>query len=213
MGETRFVPVVLLDLDGSLVDSVYEHVIAWAEAFRVRGYEVPAWRIHAGIGMGGSRLVPWVLGRHVDDADEIADDHRRRFLDHADGLRPTRGALTLLDDLERRGVRYIIATSAEAEVRKALLEVLGRDDLPAVDADAVSSSKPAPDLLLATCAELGADPGEATLVGDSPWDAEAAHRIGIRTIGLRCGGFSDHQLLAAGAHAVADDPGSLVGRL
>lgn len=213
MGDTRFQPVVLLDLDGTLVDSVYGHVIAWADAFHVHGYDVSMWRIHAAIGMGGSRLVPWVLGRHVPDAEDIVEDHRQRFLDRAGALRPTRGAAALLDDLDRRKIPYEIATSAEAEVRKALLDVLGRDDLPSVDADDVGASKPAPDLLLATCADLGAAPRAATLVGDSPWDAEAASRVGIRTIGLRCGGFSDDALLRAGAQAVVDDPGALVARL
>lgn len=206
-------PGVLLDLDGTLVDSVYLHVVAWSDAFAARGYDVPMWRIHAGIGMGGSRLVPWVLGRHVDDADDISDDHRRRFLDRADQLRATRGATELLDDLERREVAFQIATSAEAEVREALLAGLGRTDLPSADADDVNSSKPAPDLLLSTCADLGVEPADATLVGDSPWDAEAARRVGVRTIAVRCGGFGDDRLRAGGADAVVDDPGSLVGRL
>lgn len=206
-------PGVLLDLDGTLVDSVYQHVIAWSEAFAARGYEVPAWRIHAGIGMGGSRLVPWVLGRHVDDTDDISDDHRRRFLDQADQLRATHGATELIGDLERREVAFQIATSAEAEVREALLGALGRTDLSSADADDVGSSKPAPDLLLATCADLAVEPADATLVGDSPWDAEAARRVGIRTIAVRCGGFGDDRLRSAGADDVVDDPGALVGRL
>lgn len=213
MDTDAYQPGVLLDLDGTLVDSVFEHVVTWGEAFRTRGYDVPLWRIHAGIGMGGSRLVPWVLGRHVEDADELSDDHRLRFLDRAHELRPTRGAVELLDDLEHRKVPFQIATSAEADVREALLDALGRTDLPSADADDVGSSKPAPDLLLATCADLGIEPAHATLVGDSPWDAEAARRVGIRTIAVRCGGFGDGRLLAAGADAVVDDPGALVGRL
>lgn len=213
MDPDAYKPGVLLDLDGTLVDSVYQHVVAWSEALAGHGYEVPAWRIHAGIGMGGSRLVPWLLGRHVDDADELSDDHRRRFLDHAEQLRPTRGAPALVDDLERREIAFRIATSAESEVREVLLAALGRKDLPSADADDVGSSKPAPDLLLATCTDLGVEPEDATLVGDSPWDAEAARRVGIRTIAVRCGGFGDDRLLFAGAEDVVDDPGALVGRL
>lgn len=213
MDSTHYAPAVLIDLDGTLVDSVFVHVVAWAEAFAARGYDVPQWRIHAGIGMGGKRLVPWLLGRHVDDADDIADDHRRRFLDRAEQLRATRGAGELLDDLERREVAYQVATSAEAEVREALLTTLGRKDLPTADADDVGSPKPAPDLLLAACAQLGAEPTQATLVGDSPWDAEAATKVGIRCLAVRCGGFGDDRLQHGGAFAVVDDPGALVGRL
>lgn len=213
MKPNEYAPTVLLDLDGTLIDSVFQHVVAWSDAFKARGYEVAQWRIHMGIGMGGSRLVPWLLGRHVPDAEDLSDDHRRRFLDRADQLSATAGARELLDDLERREVAYLVATSAEAEVRAALLAALGREDLRTADADDVGSSKPAPDLLLTACAELGADPAHATLVGDSPWDAEAARRVGLRTIAVRCGGFGDGRLLSAGADAVVDDPGSLVGRL
>jgi HAD superfamily hydrolase (TIGR01509 family) len=204
---------VLLDLDGTLVDSVFHHVIAWDTALRDRGYEVPLWRIHAGIGMGSARLLPWLLGRHVHDAEELSDDHERRFLELANTLRPTPGALQLVEDLEVREVPYRVATSARQAVRDALLAALGRKDLPGLDADDVDEPKPAPDLLLAACDELGADPPSVTLVGDSPWDAEAARRIGMRTLAVRCGGFGDDRLLHAGADDVVDAPRDLVGRL
>ncbi|MFA9444599.1 HAD family hydrolase [Egicoccus sp. AB-alg6-2] len=204
---------VLLDLDGTLVDSVYQHVVAWHEAFAAAGYDVPQWRIHAGIGMGSDRIVPWLLGRHVDDADDLADDHKRRFLDRVDTLRRTDGALDLLDDLEQRGVPFIISTSAGTDERKALLAVLGREDLPFTDADGVESSKPAPDLLLASCTEAGIDPAQAIMIGDAPWDALAAGRAGIDAIAVRCGGFGDDDLRAAGAKRVVDAPRDLVGQL
>jgi HAD superfamily hydrolase (TIGR01509 family) len=206
-------PAVLLDLDGTLVDSVYAHVVAWDRALAEAGHEVPLWRIHGAIGMGSDRLLPWLLGRHTDDADELSAAHTKRFLDHAARLRPTPGALDLLDDLERREVPFRIATSAGADERRALLDALGRDDLPSADADEVEAPKPAPDLLLATCAQLHADPAHTTLVGDSPWDAEAADQVGMRTIAVRCGGFADQVLLGAGAVDVVDDPRALVGRL
>lgn len=204
---------VLLDLDGTLVDSVFQHVVAWDAALSGGGYEVPLWRIHTGIGMGSERLVPWLLGGYPENLDALSKAHERAFLDHAGELRPTNGALALLDDLERREVPFHIATSATEAVRKALLGALGREDLPTTDADAVDSSKPAPDLLLAGCDALGADPTDMTLVGDSPWDAEAARRVDIRCIALRCGGFGDDRLRGAGAFAVEDDPLALVGRL
>jgi HAD superfamily hydrolase (TIGR01549 family) len=204
---------VLLDLDGTLVDSVYQHVLAWHEAFLTGGYEVPLYRIHAAIGMGSDRLVPWLLGEHVDDADALSDEHTRRFLARTDQLRPTTGARRFLDDLERREVPFIVSTSASGDEREALLDVLGRDDLPATDSDEVDSSKPAPDLLLASCRSAGFDPSLTMMVGDSPWDAHAATRVGIRPIALRCGGFGDEALTAAGAVRIVDAPRDLIGQL
>lgn len=206
-------PAVLLDLDGTLVDSVFHHVMAWDEALTAAGHEIPLWRIHAGIGMGGDRIVPWLLGRQVEELAELKDAHRERFLARADTLRPTDGALDLLEDLEVRQVDFAIATSAGGSTRKVLLAALGREELPNIDADAVDSPKPAPDLLLAACAELDREPAAVTLVGDSPWDAEAAKRAGLRAIGVRCGGFGPADLRAAGAVDVADNPRQLIGRL
>ncbi len=206
-------PAVLLDLDGTLVDSVFFHVIAWDEAFRQHGYDVPLWRIHASIGMGSFRLIPWLVGRHVEEAEDISAMHRQRFLDRAEQLRPTNGAQALLEDLEARMVPFLLSTSAPTDVREALLEVLGRPDLETTDAGDVPSAKPAPHLLRESAAELGVEIAQATLVGDSPWDAEAAHRIGLRTIAVRCGGFGDERLRSAGAYDVVDDPRALIGRL
>ncbi|MFN2556584.1 MAG: HAD family hydrolase [Nitriliruptorales bacterium] len=206
-------PAVLLDLDGTLVDSVFFHVIAWDEAFREHDYDVPLWRIHSSIGMGSFRLIPWLLGRQVEEAEEISAMHRQRFLDRAENLRPTNGANALLVDLETREVPFLLSTSAPTDVRQALLEVLGRTDLETTDAGDVPSAKPAPHLLRQSAAELGVEIAHSTLVGDSPWDAEAAHRIGLRTIAVRCGGFGDERLRSAGAYDVVDDPRALIGRL
>jgi HAD superfamily hydrolase (TIGR01549 family) len=204
---------VLLDLDGTLVDSVYQHVVAWFEAFRDHGHDVAQARVHAAIGMGSDRLVPWVLGRHVDEASAISDDHKRRFLATVSGLRRTSGALELLDDLEVREVPYVVATSAGSEEREALLEVLGRHDLPLIDSDGVATSKPAPDLLLTACQRNGFDPAASVMVGDAPWDALAARAAGSRAVAVRCGGFGDDTLAAAGAERIVDDPAGLVGQL
>jgi beta-phosphoglucomutase-like phosphatase (HAD superfamily) len=204
---------VLLDLDGTLVDSVFHHVLAWDAALRDGGHEVPLWRIHEAIGMGSTRLLPWLLGRHVDEADALSDAHEERFLDMAPTLRATPGAVLLVEDLEVREVPFVIATSARERVRDALLAALGRRDLPGLDADDVDEPKPAPDLLLAACERLDVDPQDAVIVGDSPWDAEAARRVGMRCIAVRCGGFGDDRLLHAGADDVVDSPRALVGRL
>ena len=203
---------VLLDLDGTLVDSVYHHITAWDGALRARGYEVPLVAVHHAIGMGSDRLVPHLLGASPEDADALSADHKRRFLDVADDLRPTRGAGALLDDLNARGVPHIIATSAGDEEADALLAALGADP-PRVDSSAVEHSKPSPELFLAACDELALDAARTIVVGDSPWDAEAAHRMGARIICVRCGGFSDAALLRRGAAVVVDDPRELVGQL
>lgn len=204
---------ILLDLDGTLVDSVYHHVMAWDGALRAAGYAMPLWRIHNAIGMGSDRLVPWLLGRHVEEAKALSNDHRRRFLDAADDLKPTRGAAELLDDLTTRGVAFIISTSAAEEERQVMLGILDAEELGASGAEDVGSSKPAPDLLLDACKQLDANPARTTLVGDSPWDAVAATRVGMRCIAVRTGGFGDQRLHAGGATEIADDPRGLVGRL
>jgi phosphoglycolate phosphatase-like HAD superfamily hydrolase len=208
---------VLLDLDGTLVDSVFHHVLAWDDAFREAGFDVPLWRVHAAIGMGSDRLVSWVLGRTQDDLGDalhrLTGAHERRFLARGGALRPTRGATALLDDLEGRGVPYLIVTSSEGEMTDALVEALGRKELNLLDSDDTSGSKPAPDPILQACRRLGVEAALTTMVGDSPWDAEAATRVGLRAVGLRCGGFSDEALTSAGASVVVDDPADLLGRL
>lgn len=204
---------VLLDLDGTLVDSLYLHVVAWHEALHAAGHHVPMVRIHAAIGMGSDRLLPNLLGEHVDDAHAISDDHTRRFLEGAGSLEATPGATTLLDDLAMRGVPFVVATSAGGDERDALLSALGHDDLPTVGSDDVGSSKPAPDMLLMARDELEVDVDHVVMVGDAPWDALAAVRAGMEAVAVRCGGFADQALRDAGARRVVDAPRDLIGAL
>ena len=206
---------VVLDLDGTLVDSVHHHVTAWHRALVAEGFDVPMVRVHAGIGMGGDRLVPWLLGRPVDDDlhDRLSSRHGELFRAVADDLRATSGARALLDDLEARGVPHVVATSASADDRAVLLRALVREDLDVVDADDVASSKPAPDLLLAACDHVGADPTDAVMVGDAPWDAHAARRAGMSCVLVRCGGFGDTLLREAGPTRLVDVPADLVAQL
>jgi len=169
--------------------------------------------IHAGIGMGSDRLLPWLLGGHVEGTQDISDDHKRRFLEHADSLLPTSGAAELIDDLERREVPFLISTSAGTDEREALLSALGRDDLPITGADDVASSKPAPALLVAARAQLEGDLSSVIMVGDAPWDALAASRAQMGAIAVRCGGFGDGALREAGATRIVDAPRDLIGTL
>lgn len=204
---------VVLDLDGTLVDSVYHHVLAWDRALTAHGYEVPLRRIHTGIGIGSSRLVTWLLGYEPDDIDAISDEHVRLFVEQRDRLRPTQGAHELLEDLRRREVPAVIATSAGSEEREVLLDVLGDPAIPATDADAVAASKPSADLLIAACEQLDVEPRHAVMVGDSPWDVAAAARIGMQMIAVRTGGFGDDALAARGQTSFVDSPGELIGTL
>lgn len=211
MTSTSF--AILLDLDGTLVDSVYYHVAAWDRVLQEHGYHVPLREIHGGIGLGGDRLVPWLLGRHVDDAEDLMTAHSEAFQDFGGRLRPTEGALELLEDLETREVPFLIATSAGSRTRALLLEALGREDLETTDGGDVDSSKPAPDLLAHACVRLDVDPEDAVIVGDSAWDAHAARRLGMASIAVRCGGIADAVLLGAGAQEVVDAPRDLIARL
>jgi HAD superfamily hydrolase (TIGR01549 family) len=207
---------VLLDLDGTLVDSVYLHVVCWHDALADAGRPVPARRIHAGIGLGSDRLLRFLLGEvpDPDSAAALADDHRRRFLDRADSLRPTRGAAALLADLSDRAVPHVVATSAGSAERAALLAVLGDPDVAVTDSDSAADSKPDPAPLRAAAGQLDAPLDPTTLmVGDAPWDGYAAHAAGVTFVAVRCGGFPDPALLGAGAQRIADDPADLLGTL
>ncbi|MGI8575459.1 MAG: HAD family hydrolase [Egibacteraceae bacterium] len=208
-----FKPGVLLDLDGTLVDTVFHHVLCWHQALDEHGYTVPMWRIHAGIGMGSERLVPWLVGRQVKEVGELSDRHTELFLERADAFRPTHGAAELIEDLKTREIAFLVATSAGSEEREALLAALEMPDLTTADSSNVGSAKPAPDLLLVACEELGVEPSQATMVGDSPWDQVAARTVGIRGVGVRTGGFGDEAMTKAGAELLADDPAGLIGRL
>ena len=203
---------VLIDLDGTLVDSVYHHVTAWNNALLAHGYRVPLADIHGAIGMGSDRLIPWLLGESVTDSDALSEAHTAGFLERAEDLAATNGARALMHDLRNRDVAHVVASSASGEEATALLDALGLE-LPLIDSESVAASKPAPDLLLAGCEQLGTDPEHTILIGDSPWDAEAARRVGVAMIGVRCGGFSDETLRGHGASDVVNDPRALVGRL
>lgn len=205
---------IVLDLDGTLVDSLYVHVVAWAESFAAEGLRQPMWRIHRAIGLGSDRLVVHLMGGTPDPYvhRKLVEGHRRRFLEQADDLTPTLGAIELLTDLSEREVPTVVATSAAGEEREALMATLGDPDLPVTDASSAEDSKPGPAPLRLAADDL---PSAASIlmVGDTVWDGHAARRAGMRFIGVRCGGFGDAELLGAGADLVVDDPTGLIGLL
>lgn len=207
--------VVVLDLDGTLVDSVYQHVVAWQASFHDVGLHVGAVRIHEAIGMGGDRLVAHLAG----DAAEMAVGHDVRRLHDKyfrAGLRticPLDGASELVEALATRGHRLVLASSSEAELVDELLQVVdvrrhlsafvtGSDDI---------ETKPAPDAVELAVSRAGG--GSAIVVGDATWDAASADAAGVPCVGLLSGGIGADRLRSAGASWVYDGPRDLLERL
>lgn len=210
------IDTVLLDLDGTLVDSVYQHTTAWRAAFRDVGVDVAAHRLHRSIGMGGDRLVAAVAGESVENAvgDEVRARHKERLDERFHEIVATDGAVELLEELRTRGFTLVLASSADKELSERLLEIvegagpLLHDRVAGGDAD---ESKPAPDLLEVA---LGShDPERTVMLGDTVWDVESAARAGVACIGLRTGGISTAELLEAGAVSVHDTPRDLLEHL
>lgn len=207
--------VALLDVDGTLVDSVYHHALTWQRSLARHGYEVPAWRCHRHIGMGGDQIVEALAGEEAEreHGESLRDTESELFAELSDEVRPLPGAAELVQELADRGHEVILASSANEEEAEGHIETLGIGDLIAgytTSAD-VDATKPEPDLIKA--AREKSSGGEAVLVGDSTWDIEAAKRGGVETIGLLCGGFSEAELRDAGAVAVFAMPEELRAEL
>ena len=212
-------PVFLFDLDGTLVDSVYQHVLAWREALEGAGIELAVWRIHRRIGMSGGLLVNALLREtgHRLDAEQVAHLralHAQAYARLAPQVRPLPGARALLSYLGERGVPWSIATSGHLESARPTLEVLGiGPEVAGVTRDQVPHAKPDPDLFLAAAARLGADVADSIVVGDSVWDLLAARRARALGVGLLSGGYGREELERAGAYRVYDDPADLLRHL
>ncbi|MBB4662354.1 HAD family hydrolase [Conexibacter arvalis] len=207
---------VLLDVDGTLVDTNYLHAIAWQRAFRAAaGLELPAARLHRAVGMGGDKYVAHVAGEEVESAcgDAIRDAHTERYGELIDEARVLPGGRELIEALKRRDLTVVLASSGKAEELDRYLELLDASDLLdgwTTSAD-VEETKPAPELLEVALERAGRGP--ALLVGDSVWDCHAAARIDIPAIGLLSGGFAADELRDAGAAFVCDDAAELAVRL
>jgi HAD superfamily hydrolase (TIGR01509 family) len=198
------VAAAILDVDGTLVDSNYQHVIAWYRAFRDHDVTPPMWRVHRHIGMGGDQLVAAVAGQAVerDSGDSIREAEKRLYGELIDEVCAFEGARELLDELKRRGHDVVLASSAkqeEVEHYVDLLDARGLADSWTTSAD-VERTKPAPDLVAVAMQRAGAL--SAVMVGDSTWDIEAAARAELKTLAVLTGGFSEAELLDAGAVAV-----------
>ena len=209
----------LFDLDGTLVDSVYQHVLAWREALEEAGIELAVWRIHRQIGMSGGLFVNALL-RETDrrlTPEEVARLQRT----HADAykrqvkqVRPLPGARELLTHLSRAKVPYAIATSGRPEIAQLTLQVLDLDpQVPVITRDQVRHAKPDPDLFLAAARSLGVSIEASVVVGDSVWDLLAARRARALGVGVLSGGYGQDELERAGAYRVYQDPRDLLRHL
>jgi HAD superfamily hydrolase (TIGR01509 family) len=212
------VGTAILDIDGTLVDTNYHHAIAWFRAFTAHDMVLPIWRIHRHIGMGGDQLVTALCGDRVESrlGDEIRAAETDRYAELVGEVRTMEGSRELIEALKDRGHTVVLASSAKEDEVDVYLDLLGARDLAdawTTSAD-VESTKPAPDLVHAALERVGASgPSEATMVGDSPWDVEAARRAGVGTLAVMTGGFSEQELREAGAVEVFESVGELCERL
>ena len=206
-------PAALLDLDGTLVDTNYQHALAWYRALRACGRVVPVWQLHRHIGMGGDHLVAAVTDEDFDRerGDEAREREKEEYRKLIDETEPLPGAKDLLAELERRGCRVVLASSANEQDVQHFLSELDAKDLPHTTSDDVEATKPEPDIVLAALEKAGGGP--AFMLGDSTWDCEAAKRAGVRCFALLTGGFSEEELLEAGAETVFESLHDLIEAL
>ena len=208
-------PAAILDVDGTLVDTNYQHALAWYRAFRDHGIVLPIWRIHRHIGMGGDQLVAALVGEDVDErlGDDIRAAEKPLYFEMIEEVEPLEGARDLLVELKERGHALVLASSAKEDEVDRYLDLLDARELAdswTTSAD-VEATKPNPDLVLAAHEKAGG--GEAVMVGDTTWDCHAARAAGVPTIAVMTGGFSEQELRDAGAIAVFESIVDLRARL
>ena len=209
----------LFDLDGTLVDSVYQHVLAWREALEDNGIELAVWRIHRRIGMSGGLFINALLreiGQQVtrEQVQRMQQTHMQAFLRQATQVRPLPGARDLLEYLSAHGVAWAIATSGRMQSARPALDMLGVGaEAVVVTRDQVAHAKPDPDLFEAAALRLGVNIESSVVVGDSVWDLLAARRARALGVGLLSGGYGEDELMRAGAYRVYADPADLLRHL
>jgi HAD superfamily hydrolase (TIGR01509 family) len=207
---------VLLDVDGTLVDSNDAHARSWVEVFRRHGLEVSYERVRRLIGMGADKLLPEAVGIREDspEGQRLVRERSELFLrEELPKLRPCRGARDLVARLRAEGLKLVVASSAKDEELQSLLRAAGVEDLlrEKTSSDDAERSKPDPDIVEAAIRKSGLPKEALVMIGDTPYDVEAARRAGIDVVAVRCGGWTDADL--AGAAAVYDDPADLLARL
>ena len=213
-------PAFLFDLDGTLVDSVYQHVLAWKQALDEEGIELSVWRIHRKIGMSGGLFANQLLREtkleiSAERIDRLRQGHARAYQSMAKAIRPLPGARELLDALTAADIPWAIATSGRMETAAQNLDALGIDRAKTVviTRDQVKYAKPDPDLFVAAAAQLDVPIASAIVIGDSIWDMLAARRCQALGVGLLSGGYGLEELERAGAYRVYEDPADMLTHL
>lgn len=208
-------PAFILDLDGTLVDSVYQHVLAWHSALRECGFDLGMWRIHRKIGMSGALLLRALseeLGRELDDEtrERVEKAHSEEFAKLRPAIRPFPEVRELLDDFKANGTPYAIATSGDLHDVQPLIDLVGLPpEIPIVSKQDAPNPKPDPRLFLKAAEKLGVPSEETLVVGDSVWDMLAARRAHFLGIGLLTGGYGESEMTGAGAFRVYADPAQM----
>lgn len=205
-------PSILVDVDGTLVDTNYFHTVAWWRAFQDIGEDVPMSTIHPLIGMGSDQLVEAALGR---ESQEASDGHSKHYEAFKDEIKAFPKAAHFLTQLARRGAQVILATSSDEEDLERLREAIGADDAidGAISNGDVEQSKPAPDIFEAALKKFELDPARTLVVGDTIWDIDAASKLDVGVVGVLTGGATREQLEEAGAVAVYEDVAELLAKL
>jgi HAD superfamily hydrolase (TIGR01509 family) len=198
--------IAILDIDGTLVDTNYHHAIAWYRALRQHDQKVPLWRIHRHIGMGGDKMVTALCGEEVENeqGDDIRAAEGPLYMAMIEEIEPFAGARALIEDLKGKGHSVVLASSAKESEVEHYLDLLDARELADgwTSSGDVEETKPAPDLVETAMEKEGADASDAVMIGDTPWDIEAAEKAGLPTIAVLTGGFSEAELREAGALAV-----------
>jgi HAD superfamily hydrolase (TIGR01509 family) len=208
-------PAAILDIDGTLVDTNYQHAIAWYRAFLQSGKVLPLWRVHRHIGMGGDQLVASLAGEEFDaeHGDDVRAAEKVLYMALIEEVRPFADARALLEHLKAQGHALVLASSAKPDEVEHYLDLLDARDLADdwTHSGDVERTKPEPDLVAAAVEKAGGGP--AVMVGDSTWDCEAAKRAGLPTVAVLTGGFSDEELRDAGAECVFPSLSELLANL
>ncbi len=203
----------VVDVDGTLVDTNYQHALAWYRAFRACGVTLPVWQIHRHIGMGGDQLVPSLTDEQFErrQGERVRAVEKEAYMAMIEEVAPMEGAVELIDELHRRGHQVLLASSAKPDEIEHYLDLLDARERADgwTSAGDVEATKPEPDLVHAALQRSGGDTSDAVMIGDSPWDVHAARRAGVPTVAVMTGGFAREELLDAGAVAVFESVADL----
>lgn len=207
----------ILDIDGTLIDTNYQHALAWYRAFRELDIDIAIWRIHRHIGMGGDQMVKALTDPGTEDekGEQIREAEGRHYMAMIEEVQPMESSRKLMQELKRRGHTVLLASSAKPEEVEHYLDLLDARLIADgwTTAGDVEATKPEPDLVQAALEKASAEPSDAVMIGDTPWDVEAAKRAGVPTIAVVTGGFSHNELSEAGAISVYESVAELLEKL